>query len=63
MVSGQFNQVGYGVAAFICYPDICASEYVCGLAYLQGNVCECCPLPVFVVVWCGAFCFMFCLIS
>jgi hypothetical protein len=22
MVSGQFNQVGYGVAVFICYPDV-----------------------------------------
>ena len=31
VVSGQFNQVGYGVAAFICYPDVCISEYVCVL--------------------------------
>jgi len=27
MVSGRFNQVGYGVAAFICYSDVCAFEY------------------------------------
>jgi len=41
VVSGQFNQVGYGVTAFICYPDFWVSEYVSDLAYLQGNVCEC----------------------
>ena len=34
LVSVRFNQVGYGVAAFICYPDVCVSEYVCDLAYL-----------------------------
>jgi len=46
-VSGRFNQVGYGVAAFICYPYVCFSEYVCDLAYLWGNVCKCCPFLVF----------------
>jgi hypothetical protein len=34
VVSGWFNQVGYGAAAFMCYPDVCVSEYVCDLAYL-----------------------------
>jgi len=43
VVSGRFNQFGYGIAAFICYHDVCVSEYVCDLMYLQGNVCECCP--------------------
>ena len=63
VVSGQFNQVGYGVAAFICYPDVCVSEYVFDLEYLRGNVCECCPFLVFAVMWCGVFCFMFYLMS
>ena len=40
VVSGWFNQVGYGAAAFICYPDVCVTEYVCDLAYLWGYVCE-----------------------
>jgi len=53
VVSGWFNQVDYGVAAFICSPDVCVSEYVCNLAYLWGYVCECCPFLVFAVVWCG----------
>ena len=26
VVSGRFRQVGYGVAAFICYSDVCVSE-------------------------------------
>ena len=56
MVSERFNQVGYGVAAFICYYDVCVSEYVSNLAYLRGKVCECCPFLVFAVVWCGVFC-------
>ena len=65
VVSGRFNWVGYGVVAFICYPDVCVSEYVCDLAYLWGNVCECCPLLVFAVVWCGVVwcgvvCFVLC---
>ena len=34
VVSGWFNQVGYGAAAFKCYPDVCVTEYVCDLAYL-----------------------------
>ena len=55
VVSGRFNQVGYGVAAFICCPDVCVSEYVCDLVYLRGSVCECCPLLVFAVVWCVLF--------
>jgi len=63
VVSGQFNQVGYGVAAFICYTDVCVSEYVSELAYLRGNVCECCPFLVFAVVRCGVFCFLFYLMS
>jgi len=33
LVFGWFNQFGYGVAAFIYYPDICVSEYVSNLAY------------------------------
>ena len=36
VVSGWLNQVGYGVVAFICYPDVCFCEYVCDLAYLSG---------------------------
>ena len=48
-VSGWFRQVGYGVAAFIHYLDVCVSEYVSDLSYLRGNVCECCPFLVFVV--------------
>ena len=32
VVSGRFNEVGYGVAAFICYPDVCVYEYVSDLA-------------------------------
>jgi hypothetical protein len=40
VVSGRFNQVDYGVVAFICYHDVRVSEYVCDLAYLRGNVCE-----------------------
>jgi len=56
VVCGRFNQVGYVVAAFICYPDVCVSEYVSDLAYLRGNVCECCPFLVFAVVWCVLFC-------
>ena len=63
VVFGQFNQVGYGVAAFICYSDVCVSEYVSDLAYLLGKVSECCPFLVFSVVWCGAYCFVFYLIS
>ena len=63
VVSGWFNQVGYGAAAFKCYPDVCVTEYVCDLAYLWGYVCECCQLLFFAVVWCGVFCFMFYLIS
>jgi len=59
VVSGRFNQVGYGVAAFICYPDACISEHVSDLAYLRGNVCECCPFLVFAVVRCSVFCFVF----
>jgi len=59
VVCGQFNQVVCGVAAFICYPDVCVSEYVSDLAYLRGNVCECCPFLVFAVVRFGVFCFMF----
>jgi len=55
IVSGRFNQVGYGVVAFICYPDVCVSEYVCDLAYLWGNLCECCPFLVF-----GVVCFVLC---
>jgi len=58
VVSGRFNQFGYGVAAFICYPDVCVSEYVSDLAYLRGKVCECCPFLVFAVVRCGVFYFM-----
>jgi len=55
LVSGRFDQVGYGVAVFICYPDVLASEYVGDLAYLWGNECECCPFLVFAVVRCGCF--------
>ena len=58
-VSGWFRQVGYGVAAFIRYLDVCVSEYISDLTYLRGNVCECCPFLVFIVVWCGVFCFVF----
>jgi len=36
MVSGPFNQVGCGVAAFIYSSDVCVSEYIS--AYLRGNV-------------------------
>jgi len=54
VVSRRFDQIDYGVAAFICYPDVCVSEYVCDLVYLLGNVCECCPRLVFAVVWWGA---------
>jgi len=43
VVSGQFNQVGYGVVAFICYSYVCVSEYVSDFAYLWGNVSKCCP--------------------
>ena len=60
VVSGRFNHVGYGVAAFICYSVICASEYVSNLAYLRGKVCECCPFLVFAVVWYGV---LFCVLS
>jgi hypothetical protein len=63
VVSGCFNQVGYGVVAFICYSDVCVPEYICDLAYLWGYVCECCPLLVFAVTSCGVFYFMFCLMS
>jgi len=63
VVSGRFSQIGYGVVAFICYPDVRVSEYVSDLAYLWGNVCECCPFLVFAVVRCGVFCFMFYLMS
>jgi len=63
VVSGRFNQVDYGVAAFICYPHVCVSEYVCNLVYLRGNVRDCCPFLVFAVMWCGVFCFMFYLMS
>ena len=63
VVSGRFKQVCYDVVTFICYPDVCVSEYVCDLVYLRGNVCECCPLLVFAVMWCGVFCFIFHLIS
>ena len=60
VVSGWFNQVGYGVAVFICYSDVCISEYVSDLAYLRGKVCECCPFLVFAVVSCGVVCFVLC---
>jgi hypothetical protein len=30
---------------------------------LWGYVCECCPLLVFAVTWCGASCFIFYLMS
>jgi len=64
VVSGRFYRVGYGVAAFICYPDVCVSEYVCDLAYMWGNVCECCTLLVFAVVWCGVvWCVLFYVLS
>jgi len=54
-VYGRFNKFGYGVAAFICYPDVCVPEYVIDLAYLRGNGCECCPFLVYAVVRCGVF--------
>jgi len=63
VVSGRFNQVGYGVAAFIWYSDVCVSEYISDLAYLREKVCECCPFLVFAVMWCGVFCFVFYLMS
>ena len=58
VASARFIQVGYGVAAFICYSDVCVSEYVNNLAYLRGKVCECYPLLCFCcrVVWCVLFC-------
>ena len=62
VVSGQFSQAGYGVAALIRYLDVCVSEYFSDLSYLWGNVCECCPFLVFTVVWCGVFCFVFYLV-
>jgi len=31
VVSGRFSQVGYGVAAFIRYLDVCVSVYVSDL--------------------------------
>ena len=62
-VSGWFRQVGYGVAAFIRYLDVCVSEYIGDLTYLRGNISECCPFLVFIVVWCGVFCFVFYLVS
>jgi len=63
VVSGRFNQVGYGVVAFISYPYVCVSEYVCELSYLWRNVNKCCPFLVFAVVWCDVFRFMFYLMS
>jgi hypothetical protein len=63
MVSGRFNPVCYGVAAFICYSDVCVTEYISDLAYLWGYVRVCCPFLVFSVTWCGVFCFMFYLMS
>jgi len=58
VVSGWFNQVGCGAVAFICYPDVCVTEYVGDPACLWGYVCECCPLLVFAVTWCGVVCFV-----
>ena len=48
MVLGRFDEAGCGISASECYPNVCVSEYVCDLAYLWGNVCECCPSLVFV---------------
>ena len=45
--------------ACICYPDVCVPEFVSDLVYLWGYACECCPLLVFAVTWCGVFFFMF----
>jgi len=56
VVSGRFSQVGYGVASFISYSDVCVSEYVSDLAYFRGNVCECCQFLVFAAVWYVLFC-------
>ena len=51
VVSGWFYPVGYGVAAFICYPYVRVSEQVRDLAYLWGNVCVSRPFLVFSVLW------------
>ena len=62
MVLGRSDDFGYGISASESYyPNICVFEYVCDLAYLWGNVCECCPSLVFVggCVYCGVFCLMF----
>ena len=49
LVLGRFYTVGYGVSASEYYPNVCVvSEYVCDLAYLWGNMCECCLSLVFV---------------
>jgi len=53
VVFGRLNPVSYGVAAFVCYSDVCVTEYISDLEYLWGYVCECCPFIGFFchVVW------------
>jgi len=65
VVLGRFDEVGYGISASECYPNVCVSEYVCDFVYLWGNVSECCASLVFVsaCVLCGVFCLMFYLVS
>ena len=65
MVIGGSDDFGYINSASENYPNVCVFEYVCDLAYLWANVCECCPSLVFVraCVYCGVFCLMFYLVS
>ena len=42
------DDFGYGISASESSPNVCVFEYVWDLAYLWGNVCECCPSLVFV---------------
>ena len=47
VVLGGSDDFGYGISASESYPDVYVFEYVSDLAYLWGNVCECCLLKFY----------------
>ena len=40
VVSGRFNQVGYVVVAFICYPDVCGCSSESELEPVCVSLCR-----------------------
>ena len=58
MLLGRSDDFGYGVSPSENYPNVCVFEYVCELAYLWGNVRECCHL-----LFCSCLCVLWCVLS